>query len=82
MGRTGRPHHKSVVKVVQREDGQYDILTDNSLDREAVTLWGLEHEICVRFGFCGDELRIVLQDLSENGTTILSPFELSAVQRH
>jgi hypothetical protein len=60
------------LEVVRRDDGTYDLFLNGILERSLAPEQWLQDELCVRFGFCGDEYRSILSDLNLNGRTRLS----------
>jgi hypothetical protein len=46
----------TALEVVKREDGTFDLLLNRKLDRSRIPEAWLREELCVRFGFCGEEL--------------------------
>jgi hypothetical protein len=56
-----------VLEVVSREDGTFDLFMNGELDRGRIPVDGLNQQLCVRFGFCGDECDSILHELAENG---------------
>ena len=58
--------------VVRRGDGTYDLFLDDALDRSSIPEQWLQEELCVRFGFCGEEYESILRELTLNGRTRLS----------
>ncbi|MGH9642073.1 MAG: hypothetical protein ACRD3Q_06565 [Terriglobales bacterium] len=70
MGRTRKdaPAHSRILTVVQNEDGTFDILLDGYAQVSRVHEPWLERELCVRFGFCGDEYTAILHELRQHGS--------------
>jgi hypothetical protein len=56
-----------VLEVVRRDDGTFDLFMIGKLDRERIPKDGLDEQLCVRFGFCGEEYGSILHELAENG---------------
>jgi len=52
---------------VKMDDGTFDLFMNGKLDRERVHEDGLNEQLCVRFGFCGEEYNLILRELAENG---------------
>ena len=70
MSRTLKDSRKAttrVLEVVRMDDGTFDLFMNGKLDRERVPEDGLNEQLCVRFGFCGEEYDSILQELAENG---------------
>jgi hypothetical protein len=57
----------TVVEVVKREDGTFDLYLNRSLDRERIDERWLPEELCVRFGYCGEEYDQILCELNQHG---------------
>jgi hypothetical protein len=45
----------TVLELVAKSDGTFDLLWDGKLDRTGIPERWLNEELCVRFGLCGDE---------------------------
>jgi hypothetical protein len=56
-----------VLEVVRMDDGTFDLFMNGKLDRERIPEDGLNEQLCVRFGFCGEEYDSILHELTENG---------------
>ena len=52
---------------MKMDDGTFDLFMNGKLDRERVHEDGLNEQLCVRFGFCGEEYNLILRELAENG---------------
>jgi len=61
------PRKKRFLEVVKRGDGTYDLFLDDAPDRRAVPEKWLPEELCVRFGFCGEEYDSILRQVNLNG---------------
>lgn len=59
------------LEVVKRDDGTFDLFLNQTLDRSGISEQWLPEELCVRFGFCGEEYRSILRELNQNGRTTL-----------
>jgi len=64
---------KTVLEVVKRDDGTFDLFLNRALDRSQISERLLPEELCVRFGFCGEEYRVILGEIDRNGRATL-PF--------
>jgi len=64
-------NRSTVLEVVKRQDGRFDILLNRKLDRSGILEEWLPEELCVRFGFCGEEYDSILSEVSKNGRTKL-----------
>jgi hypothetical protein len=70
VSRTRKDSRKAtnrILEVVRRDDGTFDLLMNGKLDRGRIPEDGLNEQLCVRFGFCGDEYDSILHELVENG---------------
>jgi hypothetical protein len=56
-----------VLEVVRMDDGTFDLFMNGKLDRQRIPQDGLTEQLCVRFGFCGEEYDSILHELAENG---------------
>jgi hypothetical protein len=56
-----------VLEVVRMDDGTFGLSLNGKLDRERIPEDGLNEQLCVRFGFCGEEYDSILHELAENG---------------
>ena len=57
--------------MVKRNDGTFDLFLNRALDRSRVPEAGLTEELCVRFGYCGEEYRTILREVNKSGRTTL-----------
>ena len=64
-------HSKRFLEVVKRGDGTYDLFLDDAPDRSRISERWLPEELCVRFGFCGEEYDSIQHELNLNGRTKL-----------
>jgi hypothetical protein len=74
VSRTRKDAQKAstALEVVKRDDGTFDLLLNRKLDRGRIPEAGLPQELCVRFGFCGEEYDSILREVNQNGrTTVL-----------
>jgi hypothetical protein len=56
VGRTYKGAKQNrVLEVVKRQDGTFELFLNRRLPRGQVSEDGLPQELCVRFGFCGEE---------------------------
>jgi hypothetical protein len=63
---------KTVLDLVKRGDDTFDLFLNCRLDRGHVTEKWLPDELCVRFGFCGEEYNAILRDAKQDGRTTIS----------
>lgn len=75
MSRTlkdSKKHRKAtVLEVVGNDGGTFDMFLNHTLLRSGITEMWLPDELCGRFGFCGEESRLILEELSKNGRITL-----------
>lgn len=57
----------TVIEVIKREDGTFDLFLNRRLDGERIHEDWLEDVLCVRFGYCADEFDAILLELNQNG---------------
>jgi hypothetical protein len=68
MSRTGKDSRQgTIIEVIKREDGTFDLFLNRRLDRERIHADGLVDVLCVRFGYCQDEFDAILYELNKNG---------------
>ena len=69
MSRTRKDSKQNrVLQVVKRNDGTFDLFLNRKLDRRCIPETGLPEELCVRFGFCGEEYNSILREVNQTGT--------------
>ncbi len=57
----------TVIKVVKRKDGTFDLFLNRELNQQGIHEDGLVDVLCVRFGYCADEFDAILIELSQTG---------------
>jgi len=67
LTRKDSPGTNRVLEVVKRDDGTFDLFLNRKLDRNRIPERWLPDELCVRFGFCGDEYDAILRQLHDCG---------------
>ena len=68
MSRTRKDSRRgTVIEIIRREDGTFDLFLNRELNREGIHEDGLVDVICVRFGYCADEFDAFLSELNQNG---------------
>ena len=73
MSRTRKDSRQgTVVEVVKRPDGTFDVFLNHKLDREGIRENWLPQELCVRFGYCGEEYDQILLKLKQDGSATVS----------
>jgi hypothetical protein len=58
---------KSVIEVVANGDGTFEIILNQEVVRTGVEKKWLNDELCVKYGFCGDEFDAIMRQLAECG---------------
>jgi hypothetical protein len=76
LGRTrkdeaGRKAVTHALEVTRNADGTYEIFFGGKRDCSQVQERWLEHELCVRYGICLEELDPILRQLSASGKVIV-----------
>jgi len=56
-----------VLEVLKNDDDSYDLFSRGELARSRVPERWLHHELCVGFGFCGDEYEAIIRLLNDCG---------------
>ena len=56
-----------VLELVKRADGNYDLFLNGTLHRGDIQEKWLPEELCVRFGFCGEECAAILLEANRSG---------------
>ena len=60
---------KTILELIKRPDGTFDLFLNGSLDCGSILEKYLPQELCIRFGFCGDEYDSILRAVNKNGGT-------------
>ena len=72
MGRTRKDSNQNtVLEVIKKYDGTFDIFLNRKLDHKASLEASLSEVLCVRFGFCGEEYDSLLREINQNGRATL-----------
>jgi len=66
-GKDSRQNTNSVVEVVRRDDGTFDLFLNHEIDRSRIPEEWLSDEVCARWGFCGEEFTLILREIEEHG---------------
>jgi hypothetical protein len=61
----------TVLEVIKREDGKFDLFLNRILDQGQQPESSLPAWLCVRFGFCGEEYDSILREVNLNGRTTI-----------
>ena len=70
MSRTRKDSNQTVntvLEVVRTDNGTFDLFLNGKLDRKHILEKWLNEELCVRFGFCGEEYDSILNELTQHG---------------
>jgi hypothetical protein len=74
MSRTRKDSRQgTVIEVLKREDGTFDLFLNRRLDHGGIHEDGLADVLCVRFGYCGDEFDAIVHELNQNGRVERNP---------
>jgi hypothetical protein len=57
----------TVLEVVKKNDGTFDLFLNRELDHKNIPEAWLPEQLCVRFGFCGEEYDSILREVNQNG---------------
>lgn len=57
----------SILELVRKMDGAFDLFLNGKLGRSNVSEQYLNDELCVRFGFCGEEYNAILSHVKQKG---------------
>jgi len=57
----------TILELVRTKDGTFDLFLNSNLDRSSVPEQYLNNELCVRFGFCGEEYDTILREAKQKG---------------
>jgi hypothetical protein len=56
-----------VLEIIKRDDGTFDLLLNPKPDRSGITEEWLPEDLCVRFGFCGEEYDSIFCEVNQKG---------------
>ena len=74
MSRTRKDSRQgTVIEVIKREDGTYDLFLNRRLDLGRIHEDGLMEVLCVRFGYCGEEFDAIVGELARDGRSERNP---------
>jgi hypothetical protein len=76
MSRTNKDskHRTNVLELIKRDDGTFDLFLNQRLHRSELPETSLPDELCVRFGFCGQEYVSIVSEINQKGrATLLFP---------
>jgi hypothetical protein len=62
----------TVLEVVRRDDGKFDLFVNSKLAHGEVAESWLPDWLCVRFGFCGEEYRSILDEVNLTGRVTIT----------
>jgi hypothetical protein len=57
----------TTLQVVKNADGTYEVIWRGELVCSRVQERWLKEELCVRYGFCGEEYEVILRQLNQSG---------------
>lgn len=75
MGRTRKDSKqtpKTIIEVAKRPDETFDLVVNGKLFRNRIPERWLPDELCVRWGFCGEEYDAILRELNQKGRITIS----------
>jgi len=68
VSRTRKDSHQNrVLEVVKRDDGTFDLFLNRNVYRSGISEDTLPRELCMRFGYCGEEYEEILRELNQAG---------------
>jgi hypothetical protein len=74
MSRTHKDSRQgTVIRVVKREDGTFDLFLNRELNQQQIRADGLVDVLCVRFGYCQDEFDAIVSELNQYGRAERGP---------
>jgi hypothetical protein len=62
----------TVLEVVKRDDGTFDLFLNRKLDQGERPESSLSEWLCARFGFCDEEYRSILEEVNLNGRVTIT----------
>lgn len=57
----------TLLELVKRADGNFDLFMNGTLQRANIRERWLPEELCVRYGFCGEEYDAILRKAHQSG---------------
>jgi hypothetical protein len=57
----------TVLEIIRRDDGAFDLFLNGQPARANIAEGWLNEEVCVRFGFCGEEYDSIVRHLKRDG---------------
>jgi hypothetical protein len=68
VSRTRKDSHQNrVLEVVKKDDGTFDLFLNRHVYCSGITEDTLPRELCMRFGYCGEEYEEILRELNQTG---------------
>jgi hypothetical protein len=55
------------LEIVKNQDGTFEFFLDRERMHSGMSLRSLEEELCVRFGYCGQEFVSILEEVERDG---------------
>lgn len=75
MGRTHKDSLKSPVRhelqIAKNNDGTFDLLSGGKQTHAGISERSLNEELCVRYGYCGQEFISILDEVNSKGRKTL-----------
>jgi hypothetical protein len=62
-----RQPRTTALEIVKRDDFTFDLFLNSKPDRSRIAEQWLPDELCVRFGFCGEEYCTILREVKQKG---------------
>jgi hypothetical protein len=75
MGQTRKDSEQivnTILELLKRPDGRFDVFLNGNLNRSGAEEKWLIDDLCVRFGFCGEEFDPILSEVNRVGRTRLT----------
>jgi len=68
VSRTRKDSHQNrFLEVAKRDDGTFDLFLNRNVYRSGISEDTLPRELCMRFGYCGEEYEEILRELNQAG---------------
>ncbi len=58
---------QNIWEFLRKENGTYAVIHNGELQSDSISKERLEKELCVRFGFCGQEYEKIIRQLEQSG---------------
>jgi hypothetical protein len=63
--------HRTVLEGTKNDEGTYEIVFNEEVVGSRIPEGWLEHELCAKRGFCGEELISIKRQLEESGKAVV-----------